>query len=219
MTYCCCHETCIIWIHDRYEEKDEWDIQDNETYELMIEWFWMMLFVGASYFEGIQLIINIDRVLSLSFHLIDETGWFEELMKNGERYEKWFECFSFHSSLCCLECLMEWLFQSLCECFQQIHMNWSTSVTTCVGVLWNPHSLCLWMRWKCVREVGWLLNTNPIHGITLFSSILYLIVNVEISCCLEVTDWRRKREIEFGNCYWLNDCFFFSFFFHYVIWT
>jgi hypothetical protein len=52
------------------------DMKDNETYELMIELFWMMFFVGVSYFEGIQLFINIDRILLFSFHLIDETGWF-----------------------------------------------------------------------------------------------------------------------------------------------
>ena len=80
MTYCCYYETCIIWIHDGHEEKDEWDIQDNETYELMIELFWMMLFVGVSYFEGTLLPINRYWVLLFSFHFIDDTGWFQELM-------------------------------------------------------------------------------------------------------------------------------------------
>ena len=47
----------------------------------MIELFWLMLFVGISYFEGIQLSINIDWEPLFSFHLIDETGWFKELMK------------------------------------------------------------------------------------------------------------------------------------------
>ncbi len=52
------------------------DIQDNEIYVLMIEWFWLMLFVGVSHFEGIQLFINIDWILLFSFHFIDVTGWF-----------------------------------------------------------------------------------------------------------------------------------------------
>ena len=94
-----------------------------KLYWLLIEWFWMMMFVGVSHFEGTLLFINIDWILLFSFHLIDETGWFEELMKKCERYEKWIECFSFHSSLCCLQCLMKWLFQSLCECSQHIHIN------------------------------------------------------------------------------------------------
>ena len=64
------------------KRKIEWDNQDNETYELMIELFWIMLFVEMSYFEEIVLFINIDWVLLFSFHLIDVTGWFQELMKN-----------------------------------------------------------------------------------------------------------------------------------------
>ena len=52
-----------------------------KTYELMIEWFWMMMFVGVSYFEGTLLFINMDWGLLFSFQLIDVTRWFEELMK------------------------------------------------------------------------------------------------------------------------------------------
>ena len=54
----------------------------------MIEWFWLMLFVGVSYFEGIQLFINRYWVLLFSFHFIDETGWFKELMKRREKIWK-----------------------------------------------------------------------------------------------------------------------------------
>ena len=52
-----------------------------KSYELMIEWFWLMMFVVVSHFEGTLLFINIDWILLFSFHLIDSTGWFEELMK------------------------------------------------------------------------------------------------------------------------------------------
>ena len=181
----------------------------------MIEWFWMMLFVGVFYFERIVLFINMYWVLLFSLYLIDETEWFEELMKKGEGYEKCFECFSFHSSLCCLEYLTKRLFQSLCECFQQIHMNWSTPVTTCVGVLWNPPSFVFVDEMKCMREVGWLLNTNPTQRITLFPIILCVKVSVVILCELDleikIIKWRKWeiwfwREWEFeemresGNC-------------------
>ena len=52
-----------------------------KTYWLLIEWFWLMVFVGVSHFEGTLLFINMDWGLLFSFHLIDVTGWFEELMK------------------------------------------------------------------------------------------------------------------------------------------
>ena len=41
----------------------------------------------------------------------------------------------------------------------------------------------------CVREAGWLLNTNSIHNITLFPSILCLRVSVVMSCCLGLIEW------------------------------
>ena len=82
------------------KRKIEGDIQDNETYELMIEWFWMMLFVGVSYFEGTLLFINIDWVLLFSFHLIDETGWFQELMGDGKDMKS--DLSVFHSTHLCV---------------------------------------------------------------------------------------------------------------------
>ena len=60
----------------------------NETYELMIELFWIMLFVEMSYFKEIVLFINIDWIFLFSFHLIDKTGWFKELMKRREKIWK-----------------------------------------------------------------------------------------------------------------------------------
>ena len=78
----------------------EGDSKYNETYELMIDWFWMMLFVVVSYFEGIQLFINIDWVLLFSFHFIDEIGWFKELMKNGKDMKS--DLSVFHSTHLCV---------------------------------------------------------------------------------------------------------------------
>ena len=106
MTYCCYYETCIIWIHDWHEEKDEWDIQDDETYELMIECFWLMLFVGMLHFEEIQLFINMCWVLLFSFHFIDETGWFQELMKKGKDMKN--DWVFFHSTHLCVVSRVWW---------------------------------------------------------------------------------------------------------------
>ena len=52
-----------------------------KSYWLLIEWFWLMVFVGVSNFEGTLFFINIEWILLFSFHLIDVTRWFEELMK------------------------------------------------------------------------------------------------------------------------------------------
>ena len=106
MTHCCCYETCILWIHDWNEEKVEWDMTYNETYELMIELFWIMLFVEMSYFEEIVLFINIDWILLFSFHFIDDTGWFQELMKKGKDMKS--DLSVFHSTHLCVVWSVWW---------------------------------------------------------------------------------------------------------------
>ena len=52
-----------------------------KSYWLLIERFWLMMFVGVSNFEGTLLFINMDWILLFPFHFIDMTGWIEELME------------------------------------------------------------------------------------------------------------------------------------------
>ena len=119
--------------------ESEWDIQDNEII-LIIDWVILIDDVcwGVPFWRNSVIYKHrLNIIIFISFDWLNRMIWrIDE--RNGERYEKWIECFSFHSSLCCFQCLVKCLFQSLCECFQQIHMNWSTPMTTCVWVMWNP---------------------------------------------------------------------------------
>ena len=193
----CCYEWCIIWIDDGHEERVEWDIQYNENI-LIIDWVILIDGVcwGVPFWRNSVIYKHrLNIVIFISFDWCDMVVW--RIDEEWERYEKWIECFSFHSSLCCLQCLMKWLFQSLCECFQHIHMNWSTPVTTCVWVMWNPPLLVIVDEMNCVRGVWWLLNTNPTHSVTLIPSILCLRVSVVMfnEMNLEfMIDWRRERK-------------------------
>ena len=145
-------------------------------------------------------------------HFISFVWWDRVISRIDEKWEKiwkkWFECFSFHSSLCCLECLMKCLFQLLCECFQQIHINQSIPMTTCVRVMWNHSLIVIVNEMKCVREEGWLLNTNPTHRIALFPIILCFKVSVVILCEqnleTKIIKWRKWEVILKRMRVWRN---------------
>ena len=59
---------------------------------------------------------------------------------------------------------------------------------------------------KCVMEVGWLLNTNPTHSITMFPSILCIRMSVVMVCCLEVIDNPFNMCVFMNETMWLLMC-------------
>ena len=130
------------------KRKIEGDSKYNKTYELMIEWFWMMLFVGVSYFEGTLLPINRYWVLLFSFHLIDDTGWFQELMKRMGKI--WKVIWVFFIPLICVFGVFDemvvpvivWVFPTDSHEQEHIHDRMRMSYVKTV------HSLWLWMRWN-----------------------------------------------------------------------
>ena len=119
-----------------------------KTYWLLIEWFWLMVFVGVSHFEGTLLFINMDCGLLFSFHLIDETGWFEELMKEMGKIWKVNRVFLI-PLICVLFAVFDeivvpvivWEFPTYSHELEYPHDH------MCRSDVKPPHCLWLWMRW------------------------------------------------------------------------
>ena len=123
-----------------------------KSYWLLIEWFWMMVFVGVSHFEGSLLFINMDWGLLFSFHLIDVTGWIEELIKNGKDMKS--ELSVSHSTHLCVVSSVWWNGCSS-HCVSVSNRFTWTGVPPWPHVYeWceTPHCLWLWMRWSVWGE-------------------------------------------------------------------